>query len=123
MLSDHHSHNIIINVSIIITIDYRHPALVASVILSFPSGLVYTNTFLTWLVYSVRCCSSLPAFQLYRTGPDGDGPLQIAEDTATQQRSYLLLFVPDLTRAEVHSFCQCAAQRPEALQPSHQHHL
>lgn len=122
MFSGQHSHNIAINIRASVILDYRHAAHIASVILLSLGQFVYINTFLPELVHSL-CCSSLTAFQLYRTGPDGDGPLQIAEDTATQQRPHLLLFVPDLTRAEIHSLCQCAAQRPEALQPSHQHHL
>lgn len=81
------------------------------------------NTVYIIMLYCALCCSSLTAFQLYRTGPDGDRSLQIAEDTATQQRPYLLLSVPDPARAEIHSLCQCSAQRPEAFKPSHQHHL
>lgn len=61
--------------------------------------------------------------QLHRSGPDGDRSVQAAEDTAPQQRSHLLLPVPDPAWPEVHPLSQCTPPRPEALQPAAQHHL
>ena len=43
-----------------------------------------------------------PRPQLHRADPDGDGPVQAAEDPASEQRPYLLLPLPDPERAQIH---------------------
>lgn len=64
-----------------------------------------------------------PHLQLHRADTDGDGPVQAAEDPEAEQRPRLLLSLPDPARPEVHPLGQRAAPRPEALKPTHQHHL
>lgn len=61
--------------------------------------------------------------QIYCPGSYGDRPVQAPEDSTPEQRSHLLLPLPDPTRAQVHPLCQRPAPRPEAFQSSAQHHL
>lgn len=61
--------------------------------------------------------------QLHCAVFDGDRHVQIAEDAAAEQRPCLLLPLPDSTRSQVHSLCQCSPQGPQTFQPPSQHHL
>ncbi|GBP14452.1 Mitogen-activated protein kinase 1 [Eumeta japonica] len=61
--------------------------------------------------------------RVHRSVPDGDRPLQAAENTETEQRSHLLLFVPNSARTQIHPFGQRASQGSEALESSLKHHV
>lgn len=53
---------------------------------------------------------------IYCSVLNGNGSVQIIENTAAEQRSHLLLFVSDSTWSEVHSFGKCFTSWFEAEQ-------
>lgn len=54
---------------------------------------------------------------------DGNGFVQIAEDSTAFQWSYLLLSISDITWIEIYSFCECYSSWSQAIEFTSQYNM